>query len=97
MTGSAIVASPGGVRLYVRVIPRASRTELAGIRDGRIVLRVTAPPVDRAANDAAIEAVAEWLHVPRRSVRLTAGETSRNKVVEVAGVTAGQVEALLRE
>jgi uncharacterized protein YggU (UPF0235/DUF167 family) len=53
-----VVDAPTGVRLHLRVIPRASRTELAGIRDGRLVLRVTAPPVDRAANDAAIDAIA---------------------------------------
>lgn len=79
--------TPAGVRIDLRVIPRSPRTQFDGIRDGRLVLRVTAPPVDRAANDAVVAAIADALDVPKRAVRLLSGETSRNKTVEVDGVT----------
>jgi len=74
------------VRFDIRVIPRAPRTAVEPARDGRIVVRVTAPPVDDAANDAVIALLAETFHVPRRAVRIVAGLTHRNKRVEVEGV-----------
>ena len=76
-------STPTGIRLDVRLTPRASRTEIGGVRDGRLVVRVTAPPVDRAANDALVEALADALDVPRRAVLIVAGQTSRQKTVEV--------------
>jgi uncharacterized protein YggU (UPF0235/DUF167 family) len=96
VTGSgAVTETPGGVRLQLRVIPRASSTALAGVRGGRIVVRVTAPPVDSAANDAVIAALARWLDVPRGAVRVAAGATSRNNVIDVRGVTAAHAAELL--
>jgi len=83
----AISPGTGGVRLLVRVIPRASRSALAGVRDGRLIVRVTTPPVDGAANDAVLELLSTALGVPRRAVSLLAGDTHREKTVVVAGVT----------
>ena len=60
--------TPGGIRLDLRVIPRAPHDAIAGERDGRLVVRVTAPPVDRAANDAVVELVARKLDLFRRAV-----------------------------
>ena len=79
--------------------PRASRTELAGLHGREIRIRLAAPPVDGAANDALIRFVAERLGVARARVAITAGETARSKVVSVSGVTvAGAAAALgLRE
>ncbi len=88
--------SARGVRIDLRVIPRSPRNTFDGMRDGRLVLRVTAPPVDHAANDAVVAAVADALGVPKRSVRVVAGTTSRNKAVEVDGVTMERVETQLR-
>lgn len=85
----------GGVRVDVRVIPRSPRTAVEGVRDGRLLVRVTAPPVDRAANEAVIEALAEALRVPRRTLALVAGATGRNKTVEIAGVSPPDVLARL--
>jgi uncharacterized protein (TIGR00251 family) len=85
----------GGVRIDLRVIPRSPRTAVDGVRDGRFVLRVTAPPVDHAANEAVVAAIAEVLDVPKRAVKLVSGATSRNKSVEVEGVAAGTAAARL--
>jgi len=92
-----VSAVPGGVRLEIRVVPRASRSRLDGVRDGRLLVRVTAPPVDRAANDAALTVLADALGIPRRNLRLVAGETARNKVVEIAAVDVATVRARLSE
>ena len=87
--------TPAGVRVEVRVMPRAPRTAIAGVRDGRLVIRVTAPPVDRAANEAVVLALAAALDVPRRAVRIVAGETARNKSLEVTGLGAADVRRRL--
>ena len=84
-----------GVRFGLRVLPRASRTEIAGSRDGRLVVRVTAPPVDRAANDATAAVLARALRVPARMVTIVGGETARNKTVQVAGLTLTDLRSRL--
>ena len=96
MSGTLDVrASADGVRIGVRVMPRSSRTAIEGVRDGRLLMRVTAPPVDRAANDAAIAALADALDLPRASVRLIAGATSRTKTIAIAGLTEAELRARL--
>ena len=82
------------VILNVRVIPRAKKTELSGERDGALVVRLAAPPVDGAANEALIDFLARVLGVPRRAVRIVGGERSRNKRVEIAGVTEARLRHL---
>jgi uncharacterized protein (TIGR00251 family) len=77
------------------VIPRASRTVLAGTRGGAILVRVAAAPVDDAANEALIDFLAETVKVPRRAVRIVAGERSRNKRVAIDGVTAHRIAECL--
>jgi uncharacterized protein len=73
------------MELAVRVIPRARRDELAGTRDGRLVVRVAAPPVDGKANAAACALVARVVGVPRGWVAVVRGETSRDKLVRIDG------------
>ena len=85
----------GGVRLRVRVQPRASRTEYAGLIGGELKIRLAAPPVDGAANDALVRFLAQLLGVPRAAVVLTAGASSRSKVIDVQGVDEGTVHARL--
>ena len=70
----------------MRVQPRASRTEVAGRQGDALKIRVTAPPVDGAANDALVRFLAERLQVSRSAVRLEAGRAGRSKVVAVDGV-----------
>jgi uncharacterized protein (TIGR00251 family) len=83
-----VIESTGtGVRLRVRVQPRASRTGLAGVHGDQLRIRLTAPPVDGAANDALIRFLAERLEVPRAAVRVEAGAAGRSKLVVVDGIT----------
>jgi len=89
--------TPGGVELDVRVIPRARKTTLDGVRDGALLLRVAAPPLDGAANDAVIEYLAGLLDLPRRAVRLVSGERSRMKRLAIEGVSADRVRALIHD
>jgi uncharacterized protein (TIGR00251 family) len=70
----------------VRVQPRASRTELAGIHGDALRVRLTAPPVDGAANEALIRFLADRLDVPRAAVRLEAGAAGRSKLVAIEGL-----------
>lgn len=90
-----VSAAPGGVRIALKVIPRSPHTTLAGIRDGRVLVRVTAPPVESAANEAVVAAIAEWLGVAKRAVVIVSGQTARCKDVVVTGVTEADVRARL--
>ena len=79
----------------MRVIPRASRVVVGGLRAGRLVVRVTAPPIDRAANDAAVAALAAALGLGARSIVITSGATARNKTVEVSGLAVEELRRRL--
>ena len=83
------------MRLSVRAQPRASRSELAGEHDGALKVRLAAPPVEGEANRELERFLAKLLGVGRSRVRVVAGETGRNKVVEVEGLTIADVERLL--
>jgi len=86
----------GSIRFPVHVQPRASRTEIAGLHGEAIKVRLTAPPVDGAANAALVDFLAEVLCVTRAAVRIVAGEQSRSKVVEVVGVGPEHIWRLVR-
>lgn len=87
----------GEVFFQVRVQPRASRNAIGGVREGALVVRLTAPPVEGEANDALVRLLAARLHVPKTAVRIVSGERGRLKRVAVGGVTAGEVHALAGE
>jgi uncharacterized protein (TIGR00251 family) len=81
--------------LVVRVVPRAGRTEIAGTRGDALLVRLAAAPVDGAANDALLAFLSEVFDVPRRELRLRAGERGRDKKVEVpadASDAAGRLQ-----
>ena len=86
----------GTVVLAVRVQPRASKNEVDGVMDGALKIRLQAPAVEDRANEALREFLAELLKRPKSAVRILSGERSRTKRVEVLGVTAAEVEALVR-
>ena len=80
-----------GVSLVVVVVPRASRTELAGVADGRLRIRVAAPPVAGAANDELVRFLARTLGLPRSALTVTAGQSGRRKTILLEGLDPGAV------
>ena len=83
------------VRFAIRVQPRSSRAGIDGAHGDAVRVRVHAPPVDGAANEAVIEVLASALGVPKRAVTIVSGATSRNKIVEVGGVSAEELRKRL--
>ena len=81
-----ISAVPDGVIISVRVIPRAGRSEIAGVREGALLVRLNAPPVDGAANTELIEVLAEALDVSKRDISIASGMTSKQKRIKVSGI-----------
>jgi uncharacterized protein (TIGR00251 family) len=90
-----IAPSGDGVIIDVRVVTRAGRSEVAGTRDGAVLIRLKAPPVDGAANAELVELLAEVLAVPRRDITITSGATGRHKRVKVVGITADRAASRL--
>lgn len=82
------------LRVRVHVQPRASRNEIVGLHGAALKVRLQAPPVDGAANDALVALIADRLGVPKRAVRVVGGATSRAKTVEIDGTTEAAVRAL---
>jgi uncharacterized protein (TIGR00251 family) len=77
--------------IQVRVIPRARRTEISGRRGDAILIRLAAPPVDGAANDALIAYLADRLGLPQRQISIARGATARDKTIAIDGLTPADV------
>lgn len=93
--GVRIEPHGGGVRFRVRVQPRACRAEVAGPHGDALRVRLTAPPVEGAANAQLVALLADRLGVPKSAVTIARGAHGRSKVVEVAGVSPAAVKAAL--
>jgi len=91
----AITATATGTLIRLRVQPRARRERLEGVHDGRVRLRLTAPPVAGAANAACIAFLAKALDISRAQIHLQAGEKSRDKLLHITGLTPAQVAVAL--
>ncbi len=85
----------GGTYIAIKVQPRASKNEIGPALGDELKVKVTAPPVDAAANQALIELLAEALGCAKSKVQLAKGQTSRHKTIFVAGMSASQVVAKL--
>ena len=85
----------GAVILTIRVQPRASRDEIAGVMGGALKVRLRAPALEDRANEALCEYLAELLKTPKAAVRILSGHHSRSKRVEMRGVTEQQILALI--
>ena len=83
--------SVGGVNFAVRVHPRAKKNAITGELGDALKVSLTAPPVDGRANEACIEFFAKLLNLPRSSVTIASGQTSRNKVIRVVGLSADEL------
>jgi uncharacterized protein len=84
-----------GATFAVKVHPRAKKDGITGEIGDALKLALTAPPIEGRANEACIEFFAKLLKVPRSSVSIAAGQNNRNKVIRVAGVSAGEVRKRL--
>ena len=87
----------GSVVLRVKALPGSKRDEVRGVDGGALKVAVTAPPEKGRANKALLSLLAEFLGVSRRDVAIISGEKSRDKRVEVAGVTAAEIEGRLAQ
>jgi len=91
-----IAESRQGVSFAVKVHPRAKKNAITGELGEALKLSLTTPPIEGRANEACVEFFAKLLKVPRTSVTIASGQTSRNKVIRVAGVSAQFVQDRLR-
>lgn len=78
-------------RIVVRVTPRAGRDEIRGVKDGVLLVRLKAPPVEGAANEGLVRFLADCLSVPKSSVAVESGQRSRTKQVSVEGMGPGEI------
>jgi uncharacterized protein (TIGR00251 family) len=90
-------ALPGGVRIAVQITPNAKKTEVVGVLEDALKLKLQAQPIEGKANEALVKYLAKVLSVPRSAVTITHGHTNKRKLVEVvsATLTPADVERLL--
>jgi len=91
LTAPFLQTRSDGVYLAVKLQPRASKNEIEGPLGNELKIKVTAPPVEAAANQALVELLAEKLDCPRGAVSLVRGQTSRHKTVRITGLDAETV------
>ncbi len=89
-------AQPDGVLLAIKLQPRASANQIGEALGAELRIKVTAPPVDAAANEALVRLLAERLDCPRNHIELVRGHTSRHKTVKIYGLPAETVIARLQ-
>ena len=85
----------GTVRIDVLVKPRASKDSIEGWKEGALIIRLSAPPVEGSANRALVKLLAGKIGIAKGKVRIVSGERSRTKVVEIEGVSAGELKERL--
>ncbi len=83
--------------IAVRVQPRSRREEISAVRDGVVVVRVGAPPLDGRANDAVLRVLADWLGVRASNLTIVRGERSRDKLIEIEGLDQATVDEALAD
>jgi uncharacterized protein len=96
MTTDFIRPHSGGIYISLKVQPRAAKNEIGEVIGAELKVKVTAPPVDSAANEALLRLLSDVLNCPRNAVELVRGQTSRHKVVFVSGVTPAQAMTRLQ-
>ncbi len=84
-----------GITFSVRVVPRASTSEIVGEMDGTVKVRVSSPPVDGAANAELIKLFAKTLGVGKNAVEIVSGQSSKTKRIRITGVTADQFQSAI--
>lgn len=87
--------TPAGASFTVKIHPRARKNALSGEIGDALKLSLTAPPVEGRANEACIEFLANLLNLPRSSITIASGQSSRRKVIRVRGLSADEVQKRL--
>ena len=95
--GSFIRESKGSCTLSVKVIPRSSRNQVVGVEQGVLKIKLTAPPVEGAANEALVEFLADIFKKPKKSVSLLSGQQSRHKVVRISELKSSEILEVLNQ
>ena len=88
-----ILETSGGISIAIKLQPRARKNAITGQVGDALKVSLTAPPVDGKANQACIEFFANLLKVPRSAVTIASGQSSRNKVIRIAGVSTEEIQA----
>lgn len=86
-----------GITFTIRVLPRSSRCEIAGIQDNALKLKITAPPVEGLANEECIKFLSKRLDVAKSGIKIVMGLRSKNKTIHVAGLTKKDFAAKIPE
>lgn len=86
-----------GVSFEVRVQPRSSKTEISGIQDGILRVRLTSPPVDGAANRQCIELLSRKMKIPKRAIRIASGTGARRKRLKILGLGVEEMKDILND
>ncbi|HJR61045.1 MAG TPA: DUF167 domain-containing protein [Vicinamibacterales bacterium] len=81
--------------LSIRIIPRSPRSAITGMRGEAVLIRLAAPPVDGAANDALIQFLSKTFQRPRRDIAIVSGEKSRDKRVSIEGISEAEIRTRL--
>ncbi|HEU19491.1 MAG TPA: YggU family protein [Deltaproteobacteria bacterium] len=91
----SIKETTDGVVFNIRVLPRSSRCEIAGIQNDALKLKITAPPIEGQANEECIRFLSDALGVKRNRISIIAGRKSKNKSVAVTGLTTKDIESII--
>jgi uncharacterized protein (TIGR00251 family) len=91
-----IQESTTGVTFSVHIHPRAKKNAITGELDGALKISLTARPIEGRANEACIVFLAEILNLPRSSITIASGQSSRNKVIRVSGLASGELQKRLQ-
>ncbi len=94
MLDCVLKEDPEGVTLRVRIQPGASRDQIVGVTEGALRLRITAPPVEGAANRQCIKFLAKKLHIAKSKISLLKGEHARVKVLRITGISCDGLKKL---
>lgn len=95
LSGLNLTTSKRGVLIPVRVTPRGRKNDITGVRNGSLLISVTAPPADGEANAAVIEVLCKALHCPKSALSLWRGDKARDKVISVTGIELDVIQSRL--
>ena len=90
-----IIEINGGITFSIRVVPRASKSEIVGESEGILRIRISAPLVDGAANDEVVRVLAKAVGVAKSNLAIVSGQTSKTKRIGIVGVSAAQLQKML--